>query len=135
MEVPFENSAEVNGQFLGKISKDFAVVSGTLKEAAYQLKARNISSYPVFVVSKDAQVDFGSLLIAREELHLDWNYRFSYLEDLLQRTVISEDRVEAFKAAYKNIDEFACLLVVDREFLNFIFVPYPAEESTYSTLA
>ena len=119
-----QNDPELNGKYLGTISKDFVVVSDTLKEAAYQVKKRGFSEYPIFPISK-VETPIGQLLIDKKELALDWNYYITYLDEFLQRKLI-ENETE-FKAAYKDPDEFCCLFVVDEEFTNFLFIPYPEE--------
>ena len=121
-----ENDPELNGKYLGTISKDFITVSETLKEAAYQLKARKISDYPIFPISK-VQIPVGQLLIGRGELATEWNYNFSFLDEFVQRKLIDEEKIEEFKANYKDPDEFCCLFVVDQEFTNFVYIPYPQD--------
>ncbi|RAU82547.1 hypothetical protein [Pontibacter arcticus] len=121
-----ENDPELNGKYLGNISKDFVVVAETLKEAAYQVRRRKISEYPIFVFSR-TPVPVGSNFLAKEELALEWNINASYLEDFVQRGLILEDRIDDFKGAYKDSDEFCCLFVVDGEFQNFVFIPYPED--------
>lgn len=121
-----ENDPELNGKYLGNISKDFVVVAETLKEAAYQVRRRKISEYPIFVFSR-TPVPVGSNFLAKEELALEWNINASYLEDFVQRGLILDDRIDNFKGAYKDSDEFCCLFVVDGEFQNFVFIPYPED--------
>lgn len=119
-----ENSPELDGKYLGKITKDFAVVAETLKEAAYQLKARGISDYPIFPVSQ-VEIPIGQILIQKEDVALDWNYYFSFLEEFVQRELITEEGIDKFRESYKDIEEFCCLFVIDRDFTNFIYIPYP----------
>lgn len=120
-----QNDPELNGKYLGTISKDFVVVADTLKEAAYQVKKRGFSEYPIFPISK-VDIPIGQLLIGRDELATHWNYYMSYLDEFLQRKLVEQEA--NFKAAYKNPDEFCCLFVVDQEFTNFLFIPYPEDE-------
>lgn len=120
------NDPELNGKYLGTITKDFALISDTLKEASYQIRKRDISKYPIFIFTKQAS-SIGSLLINADELNLEWHIYASYLFDFVQRDVISLDRVEDFEQAYKNPDEFCCLFVIDEGFTNFVFVPYPED--------
>ncbi len=121
-----ENSAELNGKYLGTISQDFVIVSETLKEAAYQLKARKISEFPIFPISKN-QLPVGQLLLGKTEVATEWNYNFSFLEEFQQRMLVTEDKLEEFKKNYKDPEEFCCLFVVDDEFTNFVFIPYPED--------
>lgn len=120
-----QNDPELNGKYLGTITKDFVTVSDTLKEAAYQVKKQGFSDYPIFPISQ-TELPIGQLLIGRSELATAWNYNISYLDEFVQMKVVEHE--QEFKAAYKNPDEFCCLFVLDDEFTNFIFIPYPEDE-------
>jgi hypothetical protein len=119
-----ENDPELSGKYLGNITKDFAVVSDTLKEASYQIRVRNFSPFPIFPISR-IEIPVGQLLIPRKELALDWNFYASYLDEFEQRELILNR--DEFIAAYKDPDEYCCLFVVDDEFTNFVFIPYPED--------
>ena len=123
-----ENDPELQSKakYLGTISKDFAVVSDTIKEAAYQMRIRKISDYPIFPVSK-IDLPIGSLLIHKQELDLKWNYNISFLDEFVQRQLVTSEHIEDFKRNYKNPDEFACLFIVDQDFTNLLFIPYPED--------
>ncbi|WP_020532717.1 hypothetical protein [Flexithrix dorotheae] len=121
-----ENSPELNGKYLGEITGDFAKVSNTLKEGAYQIKIRKISDYPIFPISK-SDLQIGQKLLGKEEVGTDWNFNISYLDEFLQRKLVDAEKLDAFKEAYKDPDEFCCLFVVDKDFVNFIFIPYPED--------
>ena len=121
-----QNDPELNGKYLGTITKDFVQVSDTLKEASYLIRQRDISKYPIFVFSREI-TKIGGLLIAAEERQLEWHINASYLEDFVNRQLVGEDRIEEFQQAYKDADEFCCLFVIDRDFMNFVFVPYPED--------
>lgn len=120
-----QNDPELNGKYLGTITKDFVLVSDTLKEAAYQVKKRGFSDFPIFPIAK-TDIPIGQQLITRAEMATDWNYNITYIDEFIQRKLIDDE--EAFKKAYKNPDEFCCLFVVEPDFTNFLFVPYPEEE-------
>ena len=120
-----ENDPELDGKYLGTISKDFAVVSETLKEASYEIRKRDFE-YPIFVMAK-AEVPVGGLLIPKGEIALSWDFRASYLEEFLQRGLIGKDRAPDFLQTYKNPDEFACIFVIDGAFTRFIYIPYPVD--------
>ena len=118
------NDPELDGKYLGQITKDFAIVADTLKEAAYQVKRKGFSDFPIFPISK-TDCPIGQLLIKKEELAINWNINITYLDEFLQRELIKNET--AFKQAFKNSDEFCCLFVIDDEFTNFIFLPYPED--------
>jgi hypothetical protein len=118
------NDPELNGKYLGTISRDFVKVADTMKEASYQVRKRGFSDFPVFPVCKEYQ-PLGQLLIDRKTLNTEWNYYITYLDEFVQRGII--ENKDSFAAAYKDADEFCCLFVVDKEFTNFVFIPYPED--------
>ncbi len=59
------NDPELDGKFLGTVSKDFVIVCDTIKEAAYQLKVRGLSDYPIFPICK-AELPIGQLLLGKK---------------------------------------------------------------------
>lgn len=120
------NDPELNGKYLGTISGDFVKVADTLKEASYQIRKRGISQFPIFPVCKTDQ-PIGQVIIARNQVETEWNYYASFLDELVQRGIIDPDKQEDFQKAYKDADEFCCLFVIDKEFTNFVFIPYPED--------
>ena len=125
------NSPELNGKYLGTISSDFIKVSDTLKEAGYLIRNRGISEYPIFPVSS-GPLPIGALLKGASETDLaeetTKNYYISFLDEFVQRGIVSgEEGLEAFKAAWRDPDEYCCLFVAEPEFTNFVFIPYPED--------
>lgn len=121
------NDPELNGKFLGTITSDFIKVADQLKEAAYQMKSRKISDFPVFVMCKERQ-PIGALLYDKLEENLTWNYFISMAEEFSQRGLlpVGED-FATFTSTYKDSEEFCCLFVVDPEFTHFVYIPYPED--------
>lgn len=120
------NDPELNGKYLGTISQDFVKISDTLKEASYQIRKRGFSEYPIFPVCKIEQ-PVGQLLIDTKTNDTLWNYSASFLDEFVQRELVTKDKEDAFKEIYKDPDEFCCLFIVDEDFTNFLFIPYPVD--------
>lgn len=120
------NDPELDGKYLGTISKDFIIVSDSLKEASYQIRKRGFSDYPIFPISKQ-EVPIGQLLFAKDEVATEWNYNITYLDEFVQREIVSKDKIDEFKKIYKDPDEFCCLFVIDGDFTNFLFIPFPID--------
>lgn len=116
----------IDGKYLGLISSDFVKVADNIKEASYQIRERKFSQHPVFPVSK-AEIAIGSLLFRKFELGNEWNYYASIAEEFVQRKLIDLDKLEDFYGTFKDPDEFCCLFIVDEDFVNFVFIPYPEE--------
>ena len=122
------NSPELNKKILGIVSSDFIKVSDQLKDAAYQIKVRGFSNFPIFVVSR-TKIDIGVELIEKFVYDNNHLYNATYLDEFVQRNLIGEESVELFKENYKNPDEYCCLFVIEAEFAGFIFIPYPEDEA------
>ncbi|MGK7393685.1 MAG: hypothetical protein ACNS62_03895 [Candidatus Cyclobacteriaceae bacterium M3_2C_046] len=120
----FDNDPELNGKYLGTITQDFVKVSDLLKEAAYQVRTRGFSDYPIFPIAK-VDLPLGKLLFKKDEMETTWNYYITYIDEFVNRKII--DKPEQFKSTYKDPDEFCCLFVVDQDFTNFLYVPYPED--------
>lgn len=120
------NDPELNGKYLGTISQDFVKISDTLKEASYQIRKRGFSEYPIFPVCKIKQ-PVGQLLIDTTVNDTLWNYSASFLDEFVQRELVMKEKEDSFKEIYKDPDEFCCLFIIDEEFTNFLFIPYPID--------
>ncbi|MEL6557103.1 MAG: hypothetical protein AAFQ94_02900 [Bacteroidota bacterium] len=121
-----QNDPELNPKKMGQISSDFLKVADLLKESAYQIKKRGFSDYPIFPISKNPS-PIGQLLYEKEVMKTDWNYYVTYLDEFLQRKLIDEDKKEDFVNNFKDPEEFCCLFVIEEEFTNFVFIPYPID--------
>ena len=120
------NDPELDGKYLGTISKDFVIVSESLKEASYQIRKRGFSDYPIFAISK-TELPIGELLIAKHDAALEWNYYASFLDEFIQRQLVEESKKEEFTSVYKDPDEFCCLFIVDGDFTKYLYIPYPID--------
>ncbi len=124
-----ENDPELQakGKFLGTITADFARASDVLRDASDAIRDRAYSKYPIFVFSREPVV-LGALLLNAPDRLMEWYVFASSMEEFAQRgLVLAGDGEAAFRAAYKDPDEYACLFVVDPEFMEFVFLPYPED--------
>jgi hypothetical protein len=120
------NDPELNGKYLGSITKDFAQVSELLREACYQCHKRGISEYPIVTISRES-LPFGAVIMDKGQQGLQWFFGLSMLEEFIQRNLISPEAEQDFISTYKNVDEYCCCFVVDKEFLNFVYIPFPED--------
>lgn len=121
------NSYDVNKVLLGEVSEDFVKVADTLKEAAYQIKKRGFSEFPIFIATAQ-NVAVGQVLINAGELNENvFAYKASMLEEFLQRELVGVESIDLFKENYKNVDEYCCLFVMKDDFAGFVYVPYPED--------
>ncbi len=116
----------MDGNYLGSISSDFVKVADNLKEASYQIIERKFTEFPIFPVSK-VDIAIGSILYRKFEFDNEWNYYASTIEEFVQRKLIDTEKYVDFCKTYKNPEEFCCLFIVDEQFVNFVFIPYPED--------
>ena len=119
-----QNDPELDPKYLGRISADFVKVAEPLKEASYAIRRQEFSKYPVFPMCQIEQ-PIGQVLLEREQAENDWHYFASFLEEFVQRGLIEDEKV--FKETFKDPDEYCCLFVIDQQFTNFVFVPFPVD--------
>ena len=128
MKEAMQNDQPLDGKYLGTISSDFVKVADQLKEAAYVIGEQQGYAYPIFPMAK-VPLPLGALFIDKGEVEGNqWCYYAAYLEVLLQCGLVGKDKAADFKQAYKDLNEFCCLLVVDECFTKFVYIPYPVEE-------
>lgn len=122
------NSPEINRKLMGKVSSDFLKVSDHLKESSYQIRKRDFSKYPVFVLSEN-EIDLGILLFDKPDFKTVYQYRANFLEDFIQRGMVGEESRELFIENYRDPEEYCCLFVIDGEFAGFIYLPFPNDSN------
>ena len=121
-----QNDPELSGKYLGTITQDFVLVCNTIKEASYQLRVRDITKYPIFPMCKEP-VPIGKMIIEKSEAEIAWNINMSMVEEFIERKLIAEENIPDFQGTYKDPDEFCCLFVVEPDFVNFVYIPYPED--------
>ncbi|NJM26259.1 MAG: hypothetical protein HC859_12965 [Bacteroidia bacterium] len=120
-----QNDPELDGKYLGTISRDFVLVADHLREASYQIRKAGFE-FPIFPVCKEPQ-PVGQLLVERGTMATDWYYYASFLDEFVQRELVENDKQDFFRENYKDPDEFCCLFVIDEHFTNFIYIPFPED--------
>lgn len=117
--------SEIDGKYLGTISQDFVKVADTLKEASYQIRHKGFD-YPIFVTCAERQ-PLGLLLLDKGFLETTRYYYASFLDEFIQTGLVDASKKEEFINNYKDPDEFCCLFVLDEDFTNFVYIPYPED--------
>jgi len=93
-----------------------------LSQAADTILDERVSNYPIFVAHK-GEASLGIPIIKQEEVSGNWSINASSLEEFTAKKLIREDRLDDFKAVYKDPEEWLCLFVVDETGAHFIFLP------------
>jgi hypothetical protein len=112
---------------LESLQNDFETVKEYLQVISERVVNEGISEYPIFVASRE-WVEMGKPIFSREDMQLNWYFYASLLEEFIKKDIIKRDKVTAFKKAYPDSDEKACIFVVVGNEAKFAFIPYESEE-------
>lgn len=93
-----------------------------LGKAADTILEQDVSEYPIFVVHQQ-QMDIGIPLFEKEEVKGNWSIHASTLEEFVTKQVILPEKVDDFKAVFKNPALYLCLFVLSELGATFIFLP------------
>ncbi len=107
---------------LFKLRADLQPYRSLLGQAADTVLEQDVSSYPIFVVHRQA-VSIGLPVITRAVGGPEWSIHISTLEELATKRVIGMEKVDNFRQVYKNPEEFLCLFVLIEEGAQFVFIP------------
>ena len=105
------------------LERDLKVYSESIHEVAIEIMVEGLSSYPIFIAYQHI-VKIGELILARDDLNMDWSINASTLEEFVEKGIIKKELQERFTKSYKNPHDFMCLFVVVPEGANFVYYPY-----------
>jgi hypothetical protein len=105
------------------LKDDLEYYNEMLKEVSADILKEGFSKYPIFIAHQD-EIKLGDLLLDGSEHQRSFNISATVLEDLLERNIVTKSKEEEFKLAYKNPNQFMCVLLVANNNAQFIFVPY-----------
>jgi len=109
---------------LVSLEKDLSLYADSIKEVAIDIMVEGISSYPIFIAHQH-EVNFGEIILNREELNTNWTIQASTLEEFVQKGIIHPDKKAHFIKSYKKPENYMCLFVIVPEGANFVYYPYP----------
>lgn len=115
-----DKELEVNLELL---KDDLAFYNEMLAEVSGDILKGGFSRYPVFIAHQEP-VKLGDLIIDASEHQRSFSISATVLEELVERNMITPDREESFRQAFKDPAGFMCVLLVTEKGGSFIFVPF-----------
>ncbi len=91
-----------------------------INKAADAMRASDMSQYPIFIMHKQV-IALGLSLIERSP-NSEWAINVSNLEEFVSKQLIFENKVEEFKATYKDPKEYNCFFVLSDLGAQFLFL-------------
>ena len=94
----------------------------TLKDSIEIVKNENISNYPIIAIcSAEIVYDVGIFLnISKEEYH----FFITTLEELFAKNIVSSENVNNFRQIYNHKTGHFCVLFLDGNLSEFVFIPW-----------
>jgi len=104
------------------LENELALYKKMMSEALDMLLANEISKYPIFVAHQQ-EMEIGILLSDREKVSGNWTIHLSTLEEFVSKQIISQEKVNDFKATYKSPESYLCVFVLSELGAQFYFFP------------
>ncbi|HHS96143.1 MAG TPA: hypothetical protein ENJ45_06090 [Phaeodactylibacter sp.] len=95
-----------------------------MRQAKDTILEQEVSSYPIFILHKEDDLELGIPLKNYTGELLDWAIRASTLEEFVAKQVIQNEKVEDFKKIYKPSSSHLCLFVLSENGATFVFLPH-----------
>jgi hypothetical protein len=94
-----------------------------MTQAAKVIVDQDVSSYPIMVAHQQ-ELELGMPIFKREENKgSKWSIHASTLEEFVSRQIIFPEKVDEFKANYKETEANICVFVLSELGAEFIFLP------------
>ncbi len=92
-------------------------------EAVQTILDKDVSEYPIMVVHQE-ELELGIPIVTTESYPGgNWNIHASTLEEFVAKQIISETRIQNFRATYKNPTFYICVFSLSELGAQFIFIP------------
>jgi len=122
------NNEEVFKKLLDLLNDDLAFYADMMKEVSREMIKEEFTKYPVFIAHQH-EVKVGEPILLRADYARDFNINASTLEELTEKNLIMPERVDDFKASYKNPNKFMCVLFITTAGAHFVFAPYAIKKT------
>jgi len=104
------------------LKKELQSYIPVISQAADRILDNEISSYPIFIVHQQ-EVQLGIELVDMKKVEGNWSVNASTVEEFVQKGLIEEQNLKAFKKAFRDPQSYLCLFNVSELGANFIFLP------------
>ncbi len=111
--------------YLQQLDKDLQIYRDSIKETAEEIVSSGFSKFPIFIATVFEE-EIGELILDAKELDTTFSIQVTTAEQMNEKGIIPDDKIEFFKSSFKSPEDFICLLLLTTEAQQFIFYPYLA---------
>ncbi len=108
-------------QQLLSLEEELKPYKSLLGNASDTIIENEVSSYPIFVLYKQL-INIG-IPLNTDAISGGWSVSASSLEEFVTKQLIEMEKVDDFKAIYKDPTAFLCLFVIEKSGATFVFIP------------
>jgi hypothetical protein len=109
---------------LESLQSDLRYYADYLRGLSREMLDSGVSKYPVYIAYQDGEVKLGRPILLRNSLGTSWNISASVLEELVQRQVVRQDKIQTFIHNYKDPEEYLCVFVASHYGPGFVYFPF-----------
>jgi len=89
---------------------------------------KDVSKYPIMIAHQQ-ELELGIPIVTVETYPTGtWNIHASSLEEFVAKQIISTDKVQNFRATYKDVKSFVCVFSLSELGAKFVFLPREKSE-------
>ena len=115
---------QIPKKIIKSIDLDITSYEDYLKEVVTLMLNNKVSKYPIFVLHNEEAVQLGSPIIDATRSKTKWSVNASHLEEFVNKKVLLSEKVDSFRATYKNPAKHLCIFVFNTQNAGFIFRPF-----------
>ena len=106
---------------LTSLEKELKPYKSLLGNASDTIIENEVSSYPIFVLHRQL-INIG-VPLNTDAITGGWSVSASTLEEFATKQLIESEKIDGFKAVYKDPTAFLCLFVIEKSGATFVFIP------------
>lgn len=111
---------EQRDETLSNLHNDLEQKKHILTAIKEEVISQDISNYPIFIASTE-YLELGKLVIDKQQ-DGNWNFFASHLEEFAHKGIVAMDKVDNFRALYKEHADQLCIFVIDNDMGDFVFL-------------
>jgi len=92
-------------------------------QASETILDKEVSAYPIMIAHQQ-ELELGIPIVTTKSFPQgQWNIHASSLEEFVAKQIITTDKVQNFRATYKDVKSFVCVFSLSELGAQFVFLP------------
>lgn len=110
-------------QRYNQLQKELKPYMKAMIQASETIIDKEVSKYPIMIAHQQ-QLELGIPIVTTKTFpEGTWNIHASSLEEFVAKQIIKTDKVQNFRATYKDVKSFVCVFSLSELGAKFVFLP------------